>query len=332
MLTTTYGDEVLARLRETRVALGTMYFGTTVDEATSRAILDRFAERGGRLIDTANCYAFWAPGGTGEESEQVIGRWLADTGSREEVLLTSKVGCLPDPLDGPFPESAEGLAPAVIRKQFELSAQRLGTDRIDVYLTHADDPKTPLAESAQALSDLVRDGHVGVVGASNSAPARLREATDLAASDASDATAAPRVIQVRHSYLWPDQAVDIRPQRPLDQEMVAHAREHGIVLQGYSPLLQGALTRPDKELAPEYRSADNERRLAHLRAQAERLGITANQLALAWMANHETPVMPVLGVSSVAQLDEALDGLRVELPAEVRAALDAQAPLGATTA
>ncbi|GAA1307910.1 aldo/keto reductase [Saccharothrix xinjiangensis] len=329
MLTTAYGDAVLARLRDTRVALGTMYFGTTTDEATSRAILDRFAERGGRLIDTANCYAFWAPGGTGEESEQVIGRWLADTGSREEMLLTTKVGCLPDPLDGPFPESAEGLDPAVIRKQFELSAQRLGTDRIDVYLTHADDPKTPLAETAQALSDLVRDGRVGVVGASNSAPERLREATDLAAADA---IAAPRVLQVRHSYLWPDPAADIRPQRPLDREMVAHAQEHGIVLQGYSPLLQGALTRPDKELSPEYRSEDNERRLAHLRDLAERLGVTANQLALAWMAGGEVPVMPVLGVSSVAQLDEALDGLEFELPAEARADLDAQAPLSATSA
>ncbi|MFD0200319.1 MULTISPECIES: aldo/keto reductase [Saccharothrix] len=324
MLTSAYGEKVLTRLRETRVALGTMYFGTTVDEATSRAILDRFVERGGRLIDTANCYAFWVPGGTGEESERVIGRWLSDTGSRDEVLLTTKVGCLPDPLDGPFPESAEGLAPAVIHRQFELSAERLGTDRVDVYLTHADDPKTPLSETAQALSELVRDGRVGVVGASNSAPDRLREATDLAADDA---IAAPRVIQVRHSYLWSDPAADIRPQRPLDLEMLAHAREHGIVVQGYSPLLQGALTRPDKPLAREYLGEENERRLATLREQAERLGITANQLVLAWMAGDETPVVPVLGVSSVAQLDEALDGLEFDLPADARAALDAQAPL-----
>ncbi|ATE53255.1 aldo/keto reductase [Actinosynnema pretiosum] len=329
MLTTAYGDEVLTRLRGTRVALGTMYFGTTVDEATSRAILDRFAERGGRVVDTANCYAFWAPGGTGEESELLIGRWLADTGARDEVLLTSKVGCLPDPLDGPFPESAEGLDPSVIHKQFALSAERLGTDRIDVYLTHGDDPKTPLEQSAGALSELVRDGRVGVIGASNSDPETLRGNAELAAS--SDGIAPARVIQVRHSYLWPDPSFDIRPQRPLNAEMVAHAREHGIVLQGYSPLLQGALTKPDKELSPEYRDEVNERRLAHLREQAERLGVTANQLSLAWMAGAGAgfPVMPVLGVSSVAQLDEALDGIELELPAEVRAALDAQAPLGA---
>lgn len=327
MLTTTYQDSVMDRLRTTSVALGTMYFGTTVDESTSRALLDRFAERGGRLLDTANCYAFWAPGGTGEESELVIGRWLAATGARDEMIVATKVGCLPDPLDGPFPESAEGLRPEVVLKQFERSTERLGCPSVDLYLTHADDPATPLADTLGALSELVASGRVGVVGASNPDAARLREAARLASVD--ETTAAPRVVQVRHSYLWPDPAADIRPQVPLDHALVAYAVEHGAVLQGYSPLLQGALTRTDRELSPEYRSGENERRLSRLRELADHLGVTANQLSLAWMASGRVPVMPVLGVSSVAQLDEALDGLALELPEEVRAQLDELAPLGA---
>ncbi|MGC0332339.1 aryl-alcohol dehydrogenase-like predicted oxidoreductase [Streptomyces sp. SAI-170] len=326
MLNTPLQESVLDRLRSTRVALGTMYFGTTVDEPTSRAVLDRFAERGGRLLDTANCYSFWVPGGTGEESELVLGRWLAATGARAEMLLATKVGCLPDPLDGPFPESAEGLAPEVVLKQFQRSTERLGCETVDVYFTHADDPSTPLAETFGALSELVRSGRVGVLGASNPAVERLREAEELAADG--EATAAYRVVQVRHSYLWPDPSADIRPQVPLDRPLVHFAQEHGAVLQGYSPLLQGALTRPDRQLSPEYRGADNARRLARLRELAGRLGVTANQLALAWMAGGPVPVMPVLGVSSVAQLDEALDGLALELPEEIRGRLDELAPLG----
>ncbi|MFF3500221.1 aldo/keto reductase [Streptomyces sp. NPDC003247] len=326
MLTTAYGESVMDRLRTTEVALGTMYFGTTIDEPTSRALLDRFVERGGRLLDTANCYAFWAPGGTGEESERVIGGWLAATGARDETLIATKVGCLPDPLDGPFPESAEGLRPEVVLKQFERSSERLGCPSVDLYFTHADDPATPLADTLGALSELVASQRVAVVGASNPDAARLREAARLASSD--DATALPRVVQVRHSYLWPDPGHDIRPQLPLDHALAGYATEHGALLQGYSPLLQGALTRADRELGPEYRSPENERRVALLRELAARLGVTANQLALAWMTGGPVPVMPVLGVSSVAQLDEALDGIALELPEEIRAELDALAPLG----
>ncbi|MFF2726464.1 aldo/keto reductase [Streptomyces sp. NPDC058008] len=326
MLTTVYGESVMDRLRGTRAALGTMYFGTTVEEKTSWEILDRFAERGGRLLDTANCYAFWAPGGTGEESELVIGRWLAATGVRDELLIATKAGCLPDPLDGPFPESAEGLGPEVLFTQFERSTERLGRPSVDLFLTHADDPGTPLADTLGALSELVRSGRIGVIGASNPGAARLAEAARLAAHDPT--TAAPRVIQARHSYLWPDPAADIRPQLPLDHDLFAHAREHGALLQGYSPLLQGALTRADRPLAPEYRSPGNEARLSRLRELAGRLGVTANQLSLAWMAGGPVPVMPVLGVSSVAQLDEAMDGLELELGQEIRDELDALAPLG----
>ncbi|MDR6980787.1 aryl-alcohol dehydrogenase-like predicted oxidoreductase [Streptomyces sp. 3330] len=127
-------------------------------------------------------------------------------------------------------------------------------------------PKTPLADALGALSELVAAERVAVVGASNPDADRLREAARPASSDV--ATALPRIVQVRPSYLWPDPGHDIRPQLPLDHALAAYAAEHGAVLQGYSPLLQGALTRADREPGPAYRSPENERRVARCRGSS----------------------------------------------------------------
>jgi aryl-alcohol dehydrogenase-like predicted oxidoreductase len=91
------------------ICLGTMHFGTLTDEATAFALLDRFTERGGTLVDTANCYATWA--GTGDESEEVIGRWHTSRGARDRIALATKVGARPDGSGAPWPLDAEGLPP-----------------------------------------------------------------------------------------------------------------------------------------------------------------------------------------------------------------------------
>src|SRR5690349_18329192 len=179
-MSTPYTEDVRRRLKEARVCLGTMYFGTTVPEDTARRLLDHYFERGGRLIDTANCYCFWVDGGTGEESERVIGRWMEDRGVRDEVLLATKVGSRPEPAGAPWPEDAEGLRAEVIEAQFARSAERLRTDRFDVYFSHIDDARTELSETAEAFDALVRAGSVGVVGASNIAVERLAAARELA--------------------------------------------------------------------------------------------------------------------------------------------------------
>jgi aryl-alcohol dehydrogenase-like predicted oxidoreductase len=296
-------------LSDERLCLGTMYFGTTVDEDRSRAILDRFVERGGRLIDTANCYCFWTDGGTGDESEALIGRWLADRGNRDAVLLATKVGSRPVG-PGDWPATAEGLRPDVIRDGVAGSLERLGTDRVDLYMSHLDDPRSDLTATLAAFAELVDAGAVTMLGASNLTTARLREAVAIA-----DAHGWPayEVVQSRHTYLRPQPGVDIGPQRSVDEELLAYARLRPLLLQGYSPLLGGAYGQPDRPLAPEYRGPDTARRLATLRRVAERLGISANQLVLALMMAGDAPVMPVLGVSSVGQLDEAMDALDVRL-------------------
>ncbi|HEX8870797.1 MAG TPA: aldo/keto reductase, partial [Lentzea sp.] len=109
------------------LCLGTMYFGTTVDEERAFAVLDRFVEAGGNFIDTANTYSFWVDGGTGVESEELLGRWLKSRGNRDDVVLATKVGALPDPPGAAWPEHAEGLSRKVVRAQAEASMRRLGT-------------------------------------------------------------------------------------------------------------------------------------------------------------------------------------------------------------
>jgi aryl-alcohol dehydrogenase-like predicted oxidoreductase len=303
------------RLSEVQICLGTMYFGSTVSEDRSREILDRFVERGGSLIDTANCYSFWVDGGTGEESERVIGRWLADRGARDDVLLATKVGARPEPLGASWPEHAEGLTSKVIREQFERSTERLGCDRLDVYLAHLDDQATDLAETLGTFAELVGEGLVGVLGASNLTTERLRAARELSARHDWPAY---QVVQQRYTYLAPLPHADIAPQQVIDDEMTAYAStQTDLALYGYSPLLSGAYTRPDRSLAPEYQGPDTPRRLETLRTVSGKLGVTPNQLVLAWMLASTPRVVPVLGVSDVAQLDEAMDALSLELDKDV---------------
>src|SRR4051812_39300190 len=157
-----------------------MYFGTTVDEQAAFAVLDRFVEAGGTFIDTANTYSFWVPGGTGEESEALLGRWLASRRNRDQVVLATKVGALPDPPGAEWPEHAEGLSERVVRAQAAASMRRLGTDHLDVYYAHIEDRRTPLDDAVATFASLVTDGLVRVIGVSNHAAWRVAAAREIA--------------------------------------------------------------------------------------------------------------------------------------------------------
>lgn len=306
------------------LCLGTMYFGTTVDEATSWAILDRFVEAGGTFIDTANAYTFWAGGGSGGESEEVIGRWLQSRNAHDTVVVASKVGAhIADTSRAYDAHNREGLSADVILDAAAASRKRLGVDRIDLYYAHADDRQTPLAETVTAMAQLVDRGDVAMIGASNHATWRLAQARDLARS-----TDAPRyaAIQQRHSYL---EARHLRGlvtdalQLPVTPELLDYARaQDDLTVLGYSPLLGGAYTRRDRVLPPDYDTADASRRLNTLQDVAAELGATPNQVVLAWMLQGDPPIIPVLGVSTVDQLGEALQSVDIELTPEQQARLD----------
>jgi len=307
-------------LSASELCLGTMYFGTTVDEATSFAILDRFAEAGGTFIDTANCYQFWTGHGTGEESESLLGRWLQRRGDRDRLVIATKVGARPDPAGAPWPDSAEGLSADVIRAQAQASLRRLGTDHIDVYYAHIDDPTTPQEETLEAFSDLVTAGAVRVPGGSNLTTDRL-----ISARRAANAHAWPayQCFQQRHTYLAPAPDADFGVQVVADDELFEYGRgESDLTLLAYSTLLSGSYVRADRPVPPEYQHPGTADRLGALHEVADSLGATPNQVVLAWLLGGDPPALPVLGVSSVAQLDECLGAVDLHIDEQHRYRLD----------
>lgn len=151
------------------IAFGGNVFGWTADEATSHRLLDAFVDAGFTFIDTADVYSRWVPGHAGGESESVIGRWLKASGKRDRIVLATKVG--KEMGDGKI-----GLSRAYIRQAVEDSLRRLQTDRIDLYQSHDDDAGTPLEETLAAFGELIAEGKVRAIGASNYTAPRLAEA------------------------------------------------------------------------------------------------------------------------------------------------------------
>ncbi len=306
------------------LVLGTMYFGTAVDESTSHAILDAFAEAGGTTLDTANCYSFWrSDTGRGGQSEAVIGRWLArNPGVRERLVIATKVGV--EPVPGGPEGAVEGLAPYVIRREVERSRERLGIDTIDVYWAHADDRDTPLEDTVSALGELVRNGAVRRLGASNYATWRVDRARALAKARAVEPFTA---LQLTDSYVRP------RPGMPAatDHRFGAVSDETRDYLDAhpdmevwvYSPLLRGAYDRADRDLPDGYDHPGTTRRLDALAATARAVGASAGQVVLAWLMHPERPVRPIVGVSDVRQLRDALEAAELVLDPADRARLDA---------
>ncbi|MER6400052.1 aldo/keto reductase [Kitasatospora sp. NPDC001603] len=301
------------------IALGTLGFGTIVDERTSFEILDHFVESGGTVLDTANNYAFWLDGATGDESEEVIGRWLASRGARDRVVISTKVGARPT-VPGTGLETAEGLSDKAVRTALEGSLRRLGTDRVEVYWTHIEDRSVPLAETVDTLADLVAAGKAGEVGASNHAVWRVERARALAGDRARYTH-----MQYRYSYLQPrfDIPLPSSAHVHVTGELLDYVSSEGdIRLWVYSPILSGGYTREDVEIPAAYDHPGTPRRLAALGAVAEELGVTKNQVALSWLLDHDPQIVPLVGVSRIAQLDEALGALAVTLSAEQRRRLD----------
>ncbi|MGI5287449.1 aldo/keto reductase [Nonomuraea polychroma] len=161
------------------IALGTIHFGTGVDLKDTYAILDRFHEAGGTMLDTADNYPFWVEGCTGDESEQAIGAWMAARGNRDEIFISTKAGARPTVPGDRTLDSAEGLSAPVLARAAEGSLQRLGTDYVDLYWAHIEDRSVPLEETLGAFNELAVQGKVRALGASNVATWRLDRARNV---------------------------------------------------------------------------------------------------------------------------------------------------------
>lgn len=294
--------------------LGGNVFGWTADEATSFAILDRFVDAGFDFIDTADVYSRWAPGHSGGESEAVIGRWLAARpGAREKIVLATKVG-----MD--MGEAGKGLSAAHIARACEASLKRLRTDRIDLYQSHLDDAGTPLEETLRAYEGLIAAGKVRAVGASNHSAPRLAEALSLAERGLP-----------RYECLQPDYSL---AQRGYEAELEPLCRAQDVGVIGYFSLAAGFLTgkyrsaeaatgRARQERVATYLNPRGFALLEVLDAVAAEHGASPAQVALAWIIARPGITAPIASATSTAQLDELLGAVRLTLPPEAVARLDA---------
>jgi len=311
------------------ICLGTMNFGTVTDVDTSLAILDRFVEAGGTFIDTANNYNAWV-GGHGRDSEDLIGRWLADRGIRDEVRIATKLGAAKKdpalPLSNTPPTNFEGLSAEVVGRQAHESARHLGVERIDVLYGHVDDRETPLAETVGAFGALQDEGLVGIAGISNVAVWRVVEAREEALRQG---VAPYGLVQQQYSYVYPEPKLGRH--NFVTPDLLDYAASTGtderppLAVTAYSPLHKGALVRRERPLW-DVEHPTSRARVATLHEVAREIGATPNQVALAWMLGADVPVIPIVGTSSVAQLEEALGAAELDLDPEVRARLD-QEPL-----
>lgn len=321
----TIGSDPATQREVSVLALGAMLMGTRTDEQTSYAILDRFVEAGGTFVDTANNYAFWYGGGYGGQSEALLARWRRDRGIGGEVVIATKLGGRPKVPNTGFME-IEGLPPATIRESAERSRDALGVERIDLLYAHTEDPNVPLEDVVEAFAGLVVDGTVGLLGASNHWSWRLEQARSIARARRLPGF---EVAQYHHTYFR--QRTDLPGRRNPDGDqgvvsgdLLAYFRtEPDLPLVAYTPLLSGAYVRDDRPLGPEHDHPGTRARQATLEQVVKDTGATANQVVLAWLLGGDVPMIPLVGASSVAQLEESLAAVDLELTADQRQVLDA---------
>ncbi len=295
--------------------LGGNVFGWTADRAASFAVLDRFVAAGGTLIDTADMYSSWVPGNRGGESETLIGAWLRARGRRDDVAIATKVGSLEI-------EGRKGLGADHIARAIDASLARLGTDYVDLYFAHRDDPDTPQEETLAAFDALVKAGKVRAIGASNFTADRLRSA--LAISDAEGL--------VRYTVIEPEYNLIERDAYEGALQELCVAERIGVV--PYYALAGGFLTGKyrrvedtrDKArggMAAKYLAGNGGAVLAAMDAVAAETGASLAAIALAWLADQPGITAPIASAVSPAQLDGSLAALELELSADQRARLDA---------
>ncbi|MFB7937882.1 aldo/keto reductase [Streptomyces sp. NPDC127049] len=274
------------------LALGGNVFGWSADEERSFAVLDAYAAAGGNFVDTADVYSEWVEGNEGGESETIIGRWLAARGNRSDIVVATKVGAH---------SRLKGLSAPVIKAGAEESLRRLGTDHIDLFYTHFDDESVPVEEIVTALDQLVKDGKVRAVAASNISPERLRASLDFA-----EAEGLTRYVALQPEY-------NLVAREKYEGPLLDTAAGTGLAAVPYYGLASGFLTgkyRPGRTVesvrAPRASALAGTARgqavLAALDEVAEAHGAEPATVALAWLASRPTVAAPIASARTVEQV------------------------------
>jgi len=297
------------------LAFGGNVFGWTADEAMSFGLLDAFVDAGFNLVDTADSYSRWVTGHQGGESETIIGRWIARRGHHDDVIIATKVG------------SEMGQGHKVLRRDYilqavEASLRRLRVDCIDLYQSHWDDENTTFEETLGAYDQLIRQGKVRAIGASNFSPARLAQALEVGATKQ-----LPRYLTLQPEY-------NLYARDGFESELQPLCIRENIGVITYFSLAAGFLS-------GKYRSADdfgksargqgmkkylNPRGIRILDALdrvARRHRAAPAQVALAWLIARPGVTAAIASATNLAQLRELLGATTLQLDSESTIALDA---------
>ena len=300
-------------LEVAEVALGAMNFGTSTSKEDAYKILDLYVEQGGNFIDTSNNYAHWL--GTGDESETVLGQWLRDRGGREDLIIATKVG---------FDRHGKGAG--LKREQIEYwideSLRKLGTDYIDLYYAHTDDPNTPMEETMETFDRLVKKGKVRHLGNSNFDTWRLAEANMLAENRGLTPYTA---MQQCFTYLQPD--FNIAPKykfnEMVNRERLRYLCDKDMPLVAYSCLCKGGYDVPER-LPAIY--GDGGERFALIRKMAAEKGVNPSAIVVSWLVNiHRLEGYPrviPLFAASANHFADNLRGLEISLTDEELAIME----------
>jgi aryl-alcohol dehydrogenase-like predicted oxidoreductase len=290
------------------IVFGGNVFGWTADEATSFRLLDAFIAAGFNAVDTADVYSKWVPGNRGGESETIIGKWLNRSDKRQKVIIATKVGSEMGP-------GKKGLSKGYILATVEDSLRRLQTDYIDLYQSHVDDADTPLEETLEADAELIQQGKVRAIGASNYNAKRLGEALQISKKKG----------QPRYESLQPN--YNLYERAAFEAELAPLCLRENIGVIPYFSLASGFLTgkyRSEADLANSARGSFvkkylNERGfriLGALDQVAKGHGSTPARIALAWLLAQPAVTAPIASATNLDQLHEFLSAVDLKLDSE----------------
>jgi aryl-alcohol dehydrogenase-like predicted oxidoreductase len=278
------------------LCLGGNVFGWSANEASSKNILSEFVAQGGNFVDTADVYSEWKTGNSGGESETIIGNWLEESGNRDQMVIATKVAKY---------SKRPGLSPANIKAAVDDSLRRLQTDYIDIYYAHEDDQKTPLEDTLRAFNELIENGKVKHIGASQYTGARLTEA--LATSRANGFA----------SYIALQNEYNIMARHLFETDSAPVLEANGISAIPFFGLARGFLSgkyRPgvtvDSVRAAGVKDFQNDRGwrvLAVLDQIANEHGASVAAVSLAWLRSKKTVSVPIASARTLEQLREIME-------------------------
>lgn len=290
------------------LALGGNVFGWTIDEKTSFTLLDGFIAAGLSLVDTADVYSRWKPGNTGGESETIIGHWMKRRGNRTKVVLATKVGA-------DMGQGKKDLTKKYICNAVENSLKRLQTDYIDLYQTHWDDTVTPVEETLSAYAQLVKEGKIKIIGASNLSPERL-----TASLDASKKFNYPSYQTFQPEY-------NLYARSGFEESLQGICVHNNISTICYYSLASGFLSgkyRSESDLAKSQRGGGVKKYLTErgfkilgaLDAIAKEYNVTQASVALAWLMTRPSVAAPIASATNLEQLDSLVKATQLTLNKE----------------